>query len=175
MARTIALSGLPSGRHVVEIDGIPRHVITVDIPGPWWGQPRFWVPFLVAMVGITLGLSLVALRRRRDAVKWASEKAELERMALRLQMNPHFTFNALESISSFVMEQKPREAVQYLNQFARLMRYTLEKADQDQVALEDELGALDHYIALEQMRFGQSFDYVRESDGELDLTEVAVP
>jgi len=90
-------------------------------------------------------------------------------------MNPHFTFNALESISSFVMEQKPREAVQYLNRFARLMRYTLEKADQERVPLHDELGALAHYIALEQMRFDQSFDFVSEVDESLDASELSVP
>jgi LytS/YehU family sensor histidine kinase len=90
-------------------------------------------------------------------------------------MNPHFTFNALESISSFVMEQKPREAVQYLNRFAKLMRYTLEKADQERVELRDELDALSHYIALEQMRFDQSFDHVLEVDEALDPADLAIP
>ena len=175
VARSIALSGLPSGRHTVEIDGVPRHALTIRIPRPWWGQPRYWVPGLAVLVGSGLGLALIMLRRRREAKKWAAEKSELERMALRLQMNPHFTFNALESISSFVMEQKPREAVQYLNRFARLMRYTLEKADQERVSLHDELGALAHYIALEQMRFDQSFDFVSEVDESLDASELSVP
>lgn len=175
VARSIALSGLPSGQHVVEIDGVPHQIFTIQIPRPWWAQPRFWVPSLLVLVGIAIGLLTVALRRRREAKRWADEKSELERMALRLQMNPHFTFNALESISSFVMEQKPREAVQYLNKFARLMRYTLEKADQEQVPLNDELDALAHYIALEQMRFDQSFDFVSEVDESLDSSELSIP
>jgi LytS/YehU family sensor histidine kinase len=131
---------------------------------------------------VVLGLALAAgllgvfvVRRRREAKRWAREKDELERMALRLQMNPHFTFNALESISSFVMEQKPREAVQYLNRFARLMRYTLEKAEQERVPLGDELDALAHYVALEQMRFDQSFDYVLEVDEALEPADLAIP
>ncbi|MFZ9777220.1 MAG: histidine kinase [Schleiferiaceae bacterium] len=173
VARTLALSGLPTGTHTVELSG--RQFFTVRIPRPWWGQPRFWVPLLALLLLAGSALSWVALRRRREARKWAGEKAELERMALRLQMNPHFTFNALESISSFVMEQKPREAVQYLNQFAKLMRYTLEKAEQERVPLGDEVAALGHYIALEQMRFDQSFDYVLEVDEALDPAELTIP
>lgn len=174
-ARTISLSGLGPGRHLVELDSDPIQQFTVFVPAPWWGQPRFWVPALAALLLAGVVLLLMLLRRRREARKWAREKAELERMALRLQMNPHFTFNALESISSFVMEQKPREAVQYLHRFARLMRYTLEKAELERVPLQDELDALAHYIALEQMRFDQSFDYVLEVEEGFELGDFALP
>ena len=173
--RSIVLSGVSSGEHALELQSQPLQRFKLWVPRPWWAQPRFWVPLTLVLLvgGGTLGA--LGLRRRREARTWAREKAELERMALRLQMNPHFTFNALESISSFVMEQKPREAVQYLNRFARLMRYTLEKAEQERVALRDELDALAHYAALEQMRFDQSFDYVLEVDEDLEPADVAVP
>lgn len=173
--RSIVLTGLSSGDHLLELNSEPLQRFRLGVPRPWWAQPRFWVPLALILLAGGGTLGFLGLRRRREARTWAREKAELERMALRLQMNPHFTFNALESISSFVMEQKPHEAVQYLNRFARLMRYTLEKADQERVPLGEELDALAHYAALEQMRFDQSFDYVLEVDDDLDPAEVAVP
>lgn len=173
--RTLVLAGLSPGRHLLELDSDPIQRFSLWLPAPWWAQPRFWVPLALALFAAAGTLFWLALRRRRESKKWAAEKAELERMALRLQMNPHFTFNALESISSFVMEQKPREAVLYLNRFAKLMRYTLEKADQERVELSDELDALSHYVVLEQMRFDQSFDHVLEVDEALDPADLAIP
>ncbi len=173
--RSLVLSGLSSGSHVLELESDPLQRFTVMLPRPWWAQPRFWIPLALSLAVAGSVFLTFALRRRREAKKWAREKAELERMALRLQMNPHFTFNALESISSFVLEQKPREAVQYLNRFARLMRYTLEKAEQERVALSDELDALAHYVALEQMRFDRQFDFVLEVDEDLDAGDLAIP
>jgi LytS/YehU family sensor histidine kinase len=173
--RSLVLSGLSSGSHVLELESDPLQRFTVMLPRPWWAQPRFWIPLALSLAVAGSVFLTFALRRRREAKKWAREKAELERMALRLQMNPHFTFNALESISSFVLEQKPREAVQYLNRFARLMRYTLEKAEQERVALSDELDALAHYVALEQMRFDRQFDFVLEVDEALDAGDLAIP
>jgi hypothetical protein len=173
--RSLVLSGLSSGTHVFELESVPVQRFTLFLPRPWWAQPRFWVPVVLGLALAASLLGVFVVRRRREAKRWAREKGELERMALRLQMNPHFTFNALESISSFVMEQKPREAVQYLNRFARLMRYTLEKAEQERVPLSDELEALAHYVVLEQMRFDQSFDHVLEVDESLEPADLAIP
>jgi LytS/YehU family sensor histidine kinase len=114
-------------------------------------------------------------KRRIDKNKWLKEKSQLERMAFRLQMNPHFTFNALESISAYILDSEPKQAIVYLQKFSSLMRYTLESADQQYVFLDKEIGALENYIALEQMRFGSGFQSVIQLDPEIDRDSLAIP
>ncbi len=149
-------------------------VVSVEVMPSAWKRPAFWVPALASMLFL-LGLAgTIAWRRMRDRDAWKREKTELERMALRLQMNPHFTFNALESISAFILEKEPKEAVTYLHKFSRLMRYTLESAEDRYVSLAREQEALENYIALEQMRFDQGFQSVFQVEEGLDIQAVMI-
>ena len=181
-ARRLVLDRLRAGRYTVRFKaelpnaerwGQPSMIIEV-LPAAW-KRPEYWIPVLgMGLLFMSL-LSYFVYRRLRDRRAWQREKAQLERMALRLQMNPHFTFNALESISAFVLQKQPKEAVTYLNKFSKLMRYTLENAEEAYVSLEREKNALENYIALEQMRFDQGFLYVLQMEEGLDLASVRIP
>ena len=100
---------------------------------------------------------------------------ELELKTLRLQLNPHFMFNALGAIQFYIKNNEPRLAINYLADFARLMRLFLESSKNKYVSLEDELELLKLYITLEQMRFEKKFDVVYEIDDSLDLVMVEIP
>ena len=91
---------------------------------------------------------------------------------LRSQMNPHFIFNSLNSINSFIGDNNTAEAQLYLTKFARLMRLILENSRKTMVSLEDEVSALRLNLELEQLRFEGNFDFEINISETLDSEDV---
>ena len=120
-------------------------------------------------------------KRRRDAIarqKEAEFKADVsdtEMKALRAQMNPHFIFNSLNSISDYINKNNPQLADEYLNKFARLMRLILENSEQKEVPLADDLEALELYMQLEALRTGNKFTYSIQTDDAIDKENTLIP
>ena len=113
-----------------------------------------------------------------ETKKWkrAQEKAKLEQRFWRAQLNPHFFFNALSAIKKLLHEQKDTTIVsQYLSQLANLMRQTLEYNVHDYIALDEELNAVENYLAIQQFRFDNLFDYQIDIDPNIDLEAIMVP
>ena len=100
---------------------------------------------------------------------------ETERSLLRTQMNPHFIFNALNSVQSFITSNNQLEAVRFLSKFAKLMRMILDHSMQQFVPLSDELASLALYIDLEKARFNNRFDYRIDVDDNVEDELVSVP
>ncbi len=127
-------------------------------------------------IALFLGAGVVAfIDRKRRMARFDKEAAQLETQALRSQMNPHFIFNALNSINAYVQKNEPDKAASFLSRFARLMRLVLENSRQSEVPLKDDLDALDAYLHLERARSGEKFDYRIEVAGDLDPEDVMVP
>jgi len=95
--------------------------------------------------------------------------------SLRTQMNPHFIFNALNSVNSFIAVNDERAANKYLSDFSLLMRAVLENSDENFISLEKEVELLQLYTKLEQFRFQDKFDYTFNIDKDLNLTEFSIP
>src|SRR5690606_2619845 len=95
--------------------------------------------------------------------------AESKLMALRSAMNPHFVFNALNSIQFFIAANERRHAINYLSMFSKLVRGILNHSVQNKVKLSDEINLLTHYIDLELLRFENKFDFEFDTDGTIDL------
>lgn len=83
----------------------------------------------------------------------------LELKSLRSQMNPHFIFNSLNSINSFIAKNDDRSANKYLSRFSQLMRRVLDNSKNDWIPLEDEIKTIELYLELEHLRFEEQFDY----------------
>lgn len=83
--------------------------------------------------------------------------AETEMAALRSQMNPHFTFNCINSIDSFIYANDKYNATLYLNKFARLLRNVLESSKENTIPLDREIETLKLYIELEELRHDHLF------------------
>ena len=115
------------------------------------------------------------LDRRRKQERYEKDAALLETQALRSQMNPHFIFNALNSINAYVQTNEADKASDYLAQFARLMRMVLENSRHAEVPLKDDLDALRGYFELERARTNEKFDYAIEVDPGIDQENVLVP
>jgi two-component system LytT family sensor kinase len=95
--------------------------------------------------------------------------------ALRTQMNPHFIFNALNSIQQYILQGNVTEANKYLSKFSRLQREILNNSNQHFILLEKEIEILDSYLLLEQLRFGKNFTYHIAMTDEIDPAEIKIP
>jgi tetratricopeptide (TPR) repeat protein len=100
---------------------------------------------------------------------------ELERNALSLQMNPHFIFNSLGSISGFVAENDKEKATEYLAIFSRLIRHNLEQSREKEVSIMNEANMLKSYLTLEQLRFNSIFDFEVSITNEMDQSLMIPP
>jgi len=95
--------------------------------------------------------------------------------SLRTQMNPHFIFNALNSVNSFIAQNDERTANRYLTDFSTLMRSVLENSEEDFISLEKETELLGLYLKLEHSRFQDKFDYEFIIDKTIALNEFQIP
>jgi len=116
-------------------------------------------------------------RRHNKAIQkrlqFNSLKMEME--ALRAKMNPHFLFNSLNSINSFIAQNDAKSASKYLTKFATLVRLILKHSKYKLISLADDLKALKFYVDLEKVRLGDKFDFYMEITPEIDLNEVMIP
>ena len=150
---------------------------------PAWYQTTLFKIGLIAIIIISLWL-IIYTRIRQIRHKHEVEKKileiekqlfNLEQQALRLQMNPHFIFNSLNSIQSFVINNDTDKAIRYLSKFAQLMRMILSHSREAYIPIKDELKSLTYYIEIEQLRFNYKFDYIIEIDPNLDAEFMAIP
>ena len=94
---------------------------------------------------------------------------EGELKALRLQMNPHFMFNSLNSIQYFLSNNESELAVKYLSKFAKLMRMILENSRRDTITLDEEIQSLTLYLEIEEIRFNSKFRYEIICDPDINI------
>ncbi len=95
--------------------------------------------------------------------------------SLRSQMNPHFIFNALNSVNTFIATNDERTANKYLTDFSKLMRAVLENSEEDFIPLKKEIELLNLYTKLEHFRFQDKFDYSIDVDETIDVEEFQIP
>jgi len=95
--------------------------------------------------------------------------------SLRSQMNPHFIFNALNSVNSFIASNDERTANRYLTDFSKLMRSVLENSEEDFILLSKEIELLQLYTKLEHFRFQDKFEYSITIDDSVAVDEFLIP
>lgn len=136
----------------------------------------------VLIIGLVVGALLYRSRRyrrkvedRRKLQEARLRAQEAEITILRNQMNPHFVFNALNSIQNFIFKRDPSKASHYLSRFSNLMRDGLRFSREETIPLSEELGFVRTYIELESMRFPDRFSFELLVDDELDTDEIRIP
>ena len=112
---------------------------------------------------------------RIEALQNKQKMTESRLQSLRLQMNPHFLFNALNSIQQMILANEEMVATRYLSKFSKLLRTILVHSDKEYVSLKEELEILHLYVELESIRFKDSFSYSIECDNEIDTDEIRLP
>lgn len=101
--------------------------------------------------------------------------AEAQLSALQAQMNPHFVFNALNSIKRLILDDEKEKASRYLSKFAQLIRLTLNHSRETFVTLRENVEYLHAYLEMEQLRFKDSFSATVKVDAAIDDEEIVVP
>jgi LytS/YehU family sensor histidine kinase len=123
---------------------------------------------LLGALGILLTAVFFNTRYNRLKVKSDQERKlliqenkmlNLQQKALQLQMNPHFVFNALNSIQGLIAKEDNKKARRYLQQFSSMMRSVLNQSREEKISLDDEMAYLKSYLSLEQMANNHSFDF----------------
>jgi len=99
----------------------------------------------------------------------------LEQDMLRSQMNPHFVFNSLNSIKQYIIANEQKNAVHYLNKFAKLIRKILDASRVKVVSLADELETMDLYMSIENIRFSNEINFEVLVDEKINLDQIKIP
>jgi len=132
-----------------------------------------WVIYSLIFGLVLMGLATFFFYRSNQQQKLANNLLALK--SLRSQMNPHFIFNALNSVNNYIAKSDERSANRYLSEFSTLMRSVLENSDEDFIPLSKELELLELYVKLEHSRFPDKFDYNINIAEHLDINAFQIP
>ena len=121
------------------------------------------------------GVAFALSDRKRRRERYERDAARLQTQVLRTQMNPHFIFNALNSINNYVQTNDRDLATGFLTKFAQLMRLVLESSRHAEGSLKNDLEALRLYMDLERARMQEKFDYIINVDPLIDQETTLVP
>jgi tetratricopeptide (TPR) repeat protein len=127
---------------------------------------------LIAII-LIIAVTSYFIYRNAQASKVANQMLALK--SLRSQMNPHFIFNALNSVNQFIAQQDERTANKFLSEFSRLMRLVLENSQEDFISLTKEQEIIALYLKLEHYRFRDKFEYSITTDESINSEAVEIP
>lgn len=179
----IKLFGLKSGKYQLIIEG--KNIGTNEIISPIslsiTIHPPFWqTGWFIGLIFLVLVLGIYLYVKRK--IKNIKNKAELEKriaetklQALQSQMNPHFVFNAMNSIQNFVIDNKVDDALFYIGEFSKLMRQTLLFSSKKYVYLHEEIDYIKRYIKLENLRKKNKVDVKIEWNDIINIHGVEIP
>ncbi|MCD4736305.1 MAG: histidine kinase [Bacteroidales bacterium] len=178
---------LPPGSYTLQIEsknlntGLYSKTLSlgIRIRPPFWQSTWFIISgfALVLFLSVFFYRNRIAKTRREEQKKAEVSKqlAELEMKALLAQMNPHFTFNAINSIQNYILDNDVDAALSYLSDFSKIIRQTLENATKEFITLEEELEYIKRYLRLEHMRFDKEFTYAINTDEQIDPETTLIP
>lgn len=185
----IFFSNLSPGHYIFQAKAINKNGIESDelrfffvVKSPyyftWW--------FLTIIVLVVIGSVFFGIRYRIDQVEQKAktvtdklelekEVLELEQKTLRLQMNPHFIFNALNAIQDQIRDNNNKNARYSLMKFSKLMRQILEHSMEERISLEQEISLIENYLSIEKITRENSFEFNVSVADDIDIEEEGIP
>lgn len=191
----INYQSLPAGKYVFSVfcvDGFKLkstiQTVSFEILPPFWQKPWFIICMILlgALIIYTYFRYRLNMQQRkfeeekakiqieRDKIQLEKQMVELEQKALRMQMNPHFIFNALNTIKGYYTEGNYINASNYISKFSKLLRKLLESEEQT-TTLDNEIEMLRLYIELTQIRYESKFDFEFNIDKKLAQEDILIP
>ena len=131
------------------------------------------IAVIIALVALIIYRSWRTSHKEKLAVE--KEKMLMELKALRAQMNPHFIFNAINSIQNFILENNQDSAQKHLTRFSKLIRMVLENSSYENIPLADEIKMLELYLEFETVRFSSRFGFKIIVDDSIDKNNTFIP
>ncbi|PZF71306.1 sensor histidine kinase [Taibaiella soli] len=177
---------LPYGNYTLEIFATNRFNVRSQILSfgftvrPFWWE-YWWVRLLAIL--ILAGIIFFIFRKRvkrirqREKEKTALKEKiiELEQLAMRAQMNPHFIFNSLNSLYQYVITQDLEGASKFMSEFSRLIRILFETTTLTEIAFDKEIEFLKTYLELERIKLNNAFSYQIDIPRELVIEDIVIP
>lgn len=142
-------------------------IIKIPFYKTWW--------FLILIIVLGFSLILFIWSIRMKSVRLVMHNLELNQKLLRLQMNPHFIFNSLFAIQSYIYSHQTDLAGSYLSDFAKLVRLILENSRKEYISLEKEIESIKLYLKLQNLRFEKRFSYTIHIDDKIEPSEFFIP
>ena len=131
---------------------------------------------LIAVSSLSLVILILAvLLIRQSRLRALHNALILEQKLLRSQMNPHFIFNTLASIQTFILQEDPEKASRYLAKFSRLVRNILDNSVEENITLDREICTIENYLELQIVRYAGKFSYSLRVDKDLATEEITIP
>ena len=186
--KNLKLYSLASGNYTIQLAinhdnlKIDLQTIQFEIKKPFWLKPIFLFGFGFVFLGLIYAfykLQILKLEKRNQLLL---EKVNLEKnlnqsklKAIKSQMNPHFFYNALNTIQSFILSNDKKQAVSYLSKFSNLTRTILEMTEKETISIAEEVKTLSLYLDIEKARFEEDFNYHILVDNEIDAENIKIP
>lgn len=180
--RTLSLEKVPPGSYVLQVmtvDGLGLKSYITNKPfviAPLIWQTSGFKIVIILLILLAAGLYGQRLRNQRNNRKRLVQEIKgYQNKTLRLQMNPHFLYNSLGGIQSFVLKQESKVSSKYIAKLSRLMRMIFDHNNCELITLNEELDALKLYVDLEFLRHDQQYKFELTVDPELETSNVLVP
>lgn len=184
--RFLSYPSLPSGNYTLQLYATNKfgvksktYTCTFTVAPPFWKTWWFYTLELSVFAFIIWIILYTRFKRKQKEYKLNADfkvlLADMEQQALQAQMNPHFIFNSLNSIQQFMLQNDKQQANKYLTSFATLIRKTLDYSAKKSISLTDEIDYLNQYVALELLRFNNSFTYTINVNDDLEVDLIKIP
>ncbi|MFC2106843.1 sensor histidine kinase [Bacteroidota bacterium] len=181
--RYIDFPGLKAGTYTFRVNAGYKNSIWSENPATLVIKikPHFtstlWFILIIVLLGLVVILIFVKLvlgyfKRREDN---RLRLLRVENRYFRSQLNPHFIFNSLAAIQGFIYKNNKEEAGLYLSKFAKLIRYLMSTNEHEFVSLSRDLVFINNFISVQQLRFGERFEYSINIDENIDPEEIMIP
>ena len=182
----LSYPSLPSGKYTLQIVAINKFddqsrtlEFSFEISKTIFEETWFQVTVVLLIIFSTWLIIYLGNRRARinekNKLMVNQQLLELEQMALRAQMNPHFIFNCLNSMQHYILQQDVKSTNFYLSKFAGLVRQTLDNSSKIYITLAEEIAYLTNYIELERLQLAEAFDYQIRTDPQINPEQINVP
>lgn len=178
----IDFNNLSPGVYTLELVSVNESGVWSDrveyrftVNSPFW--QKWWFYFLLILfTALIVAVAFIGrIRFMRNKAELQHKALSAQLTALKAQMNPHFMYNALNSIQALIIQKDVVKSNLYLGKFSKLMRMILNASGKEMITLKEEVEILGLYLELEKLRFGNDFSYTISVDPNLDVEDQLLP
>lgn len=186
--RSLILSSLSPGTYKVALKIGPENKklniqeVEFTIKRPFWLSPVFIILTSALLLFLIFSYYKKQIQKIEKRNQLQLDKINLEKnlnqsklKAVKSQMNPHFFYNALNTIQSYILSNDKRQAVNYLSKFSNLTRTILEMTEKESITVSEEVKTLRLYLDIEKARFEDDFEYEITVKDNVDSESIKIP
>lgn len=177
-----SFTDLSPGKYALEVQQLQENncwsdsqvLSTFNIIPAWWQSIWFKLISALLVLGLLYGVIRWRLNQNFHRRMLAGSLVEAQRKAFALQMNPHFLFNALNSLQKFITYKENQKASKFLAEVSNLLRQVINNSESTYISLKEEIDAVDSYLTLEKQRFGDRLDFDIKVEASVDVQKIKV-